>query len=46
MSRLQEVAEKQVAMDTIFNLTGVFEGLASMRIASVKNQVLQSQALK
>ena len=44
MSRLQEVAEKQVAMDTIFNLTGVFEGLASMRIASVKNQVLQSQA--
>jgi len=44
MSRLQEVAEKQVAMNTILNLTGVFEGLASMRIASVKNQVLQSQA--
>ncbi|HSX35664.1 MAG TPA: F0F1 ATP synthase subunit gamma [Patescibacteria group bacterium] len=44
MSRLQEVAEQQVAMDTIFNLTGVFEGLASMRIASVKNQVLESQA--
>ncbi len=43
MSRLQEVAEKQVAMDTILNLTGVFEGLASMRIASVKNQVLESQ---
>jgi F-type H+-transporting ATPase subunit gamma len=44
MSRLQEVAEKQVAMNTILNLTGVFEGLASMRIASVKNQVLESQA--
>ncbi len=43
MSRLQEVAERQVAMDTILNLTGVFEGLASMRIASVKNQVLESQ---
>jgi F-type H+-transporting ATPase subunit gamma len=44
MSRLQEVAEKQVAMNTILNLTGVFEGLASMRIAGVKNQVLESQA--
>ncbi|HKU18716.1 MAG TPA: F0F1 ATP synthase subunit gamma [Candidatus Saccharimonadales bacterium] len=43
MSRLQEVSEKQVAMNTILNLTGVFEGLASMRIASVKNQVLESQ---
>ncbi len=44
MSKLQEVGEQQVAMDTILNLTGVFEGLASMRIASVKNQVLESQA--
>jgi ATP synthase F1 gamma subunit len=43
MSRLQEVAERQVAMGTILNLTSVFEGLASMRIAQVKNQVLQSQ---
>ncbi len=43
MSRLQEVAEQQIAMGTILNLTGVFEGLASMRIASVKNQVLESQ---
>lgn len=43
MSRLQEVAEKQVAMGTILTLTGVFEGLASMRIAGVKNQVLESQ---
>lgn len=44
MSRLQEVADKQVAMNTILNLTGVFEGLASMRIAGVKNQVLESQS--
>lgn len=43
MSRLQEVADQRIAMDTIVNLTSVFEGLASMRIAQVKNQVLQSQ---
>lgn len=43
MSRLQEVTERQQAMDTIVNLTSVFEGLASMRIAQVKNQVLSSQ---
>ena len=43
MSRLQEVAERRTAMDTIVNLTSVFEGLASMRIAQVKNQVLASQ---
>jgi len=43
VSRLQDVAERQVAMNTIYNLTEVFEGLASMRIASVKNQVLESQ---
>lgn len=43
MSRLQEVAAQRVAMDTIVNLTGVFEGIASMRIAQTKNQVLQSQ---
>ncbi|HEX7964040.1 MAG TPA: F0F1 ATP synthase subunit gamma [Candidatus Saccharimonadales bacterium] len=43
MSRLQEVSERRAAMATIVNLTSVFEGLASMRIAQVKNQVLQSQ---
>ncbi|HSX29726.1 MAG TPA: F0F1 ATP synthase subunit gamma [Candidatus Saccharimonadales bacterium] len=43
MSKLQEVGEKQIAMNTILNLTGVFEGLASMRIAGVKTQVLESQ---
>ncbi|HEU4984702.1 MAG TPA: F0F1 ATP synthase subunit gamma [Nitrososphaera sp.] len=43
MSRLQEVAEQREAMDTIVNLTSVFEGLASMKIAQVKNQVLSSQ---
>jgi len=43
MSRLQEVSEQRLAMDTIVNLTSVFEGLASMKIAQVKNQVLSSQ---
>ncbi|HSW99903.1 MAG TPA: F0F1 ATP synthase subunit gamma [Patescibacteria group bacterium] len=43
MSRLQEVAESRAAMGTIVSLTSVFEGLASMRIAQVKNQVLESQ---
>lgn len=43
MSTLQDVALQRVAMDTIVNLTSVFEGIASMRIAQTKNQVLQSQ---
>jgi len=43
MSRLQEVALERIAMDTIVNLTSVFEGIASMRIAQTKNQVQQSQ---
>ncbi|HEX8763068.1 MAG TPA: F0F1 ATP synthase subunit gamma [Candidatus Saccharimonadales bacterium] len=43
MSRLQEVAAQRTAMDTIVNLTSVFEGIASMRISQTKNQVQQSQ---
>lgn len=43
MSRIQEVALQRAAMDTIVNLTSVFEGIASMRIAQTKNQVQQSQ---
>jgi len=43
MSRLQDVALQRTAMDTIVNLTSVFEGIASMRIAQTKNQVQQSQ---
>lgn len=43
MSRAGEVANQRVAMDTIVNLTSVFEGIASMRIAQTKTQVLQSQ---
>lgn len=43
MSRLQDVGAQRAAMDTIVNLTSVFEGIASMRIAQTKNQVQQSQ---
>src|SRR5438128_2378800 len=43
MSRLAEVATQRQAVNTIVNLTSVFEGLASMRIAQVKNQVQQSE---
>lgn len=43
MSQLQEVTNSRKAMSTIVDITNVFEGLASMRIAQVKSQVLQSQ---
>jgi len=43
MKRLVEVAEEQASMSSIVGLTGVFEGLASMRIAQIKNQVLSSE---
>jgi F-type H+-transporting ATPase subunit gamma len=43
MSQLQEVSLQRDATGTIMNLTSVFEGIASMRIAQTKNQVLQSQ---
>lgn len=43
MRRPQDVAVEQATMGTIVNLTSAFEGLASMRISQIKNQVLQSQ---
>ncbi len=43
MSKLSEVLDQRIAMETIVNLTSVFEGIASMRISQTKNQVLQSQ---
>jgi ATP synthase F1 gamma subunit len=43
MRRPQEVAVEEASMATIVNLTSAFEGLASMRIAQIKNQVLQAQ---
>lgn len=42
MKRPNEIARDEYAMGTLVELTGVFEGIASMRIAQIKNQVLQA----
>lgn len=43
MRRPQDIAVDEKTMGTIVMLTNAFEGLASMRIAQVRTQVLQSQ---
>ena len=43
MKRPSDIADEEVAMSTILNLTTAFEGLASMRISQIKNQVESSQ---
>lgn len=43
MRRPQEIAIEEASMQTIAGLTHVFEGLASMRIAQIKNSVLKAQ---
>jgi ATP synthase F1 gamma subunit len=43
MRKPQEVAEEERVMGTIVSLTGAFEGIASMRISQIKNQVLKSE---
>lgn len=42
MKSPNEIARDEVAMATLVELTSAFEGIASMRIAQIKNQVLQS----
>jgi ATP synthase F1 gamma subunit len=42
MKRPVEIAEQEQAMASIVELTSVFEGLASMRISQIKNQVLEA----
>ncbi len=42
MKRPNEIAREEVSMSTLVELTSVFEGIASMRISQIKNQVLQS----
>lgn len=42
MKRPNEIAREEMSMETLVELTSVFEGIASMRIAQIKNQVLQS----
>ncbi len=43
MSRPQEIQKVIHQVDTIVELTSVLEGIASMRISQIKNQVLQSK---
>lgn len=43
MRRPQEIAKEETTTAMIVNLTSAFEGLASMRISQIKDQVLQSQ---
>ncbi len=42
MRRLDEIANEEASMATLVELTSAFEGIASMRIAQIKNSVLQS----
>jgi len=44
MKRPQEIAQDEAAMGSMVELTSILEGIASMRIAQIKNQVFQSQA--
>jgi F-type H+-transporting ATPase subunit gamma len=42
MKRPNEIAKAEASMATLAELTGVFEGIASLRIAQTKSQVLES----
>lgn len=43
MKRPQELEKDLEQIDTIEEITGVFRGIASLRISQIKNQVMQSQ---
>jgi ATP synthase F1 gamma subunit len=43
MQQLSEIARERDAMGTMGKLSSAFEGIASMRISQIKDQVLQSQ---
>lgn len=42
MRRPSEIEKEEIAMGTLVELTSAFEGIASMKIAQIKNQVLQA----
>ena len=42
MRRPSDIEKDVIAMSALTELTSVFEGIASMRIAQIKNQVLQA----
>lgn len=43
MRQLNDIAHDRDSVNTIVGLTGAFEGIASMRIAQIKDQVQQSE---
>jgi len=43
MKKAQDLAKDVATMETMGELTSIFEGIASMKIARIKNQVLQSK---
>ena len=43
MRQLTEIAAERETMSTVLELTGAFEGIASMHISQIKDQVLSSQ---
>lgn len=43
MKRPQEIAQDEMLMGSMVQLTSIFEGIASMRISQIKDQVQQSQ---
>lgn len=42
MKHPNEIAREEAAMGTLVELTSVFEGIASMKISRIKNQVMHS----
>jgi ATP synthase F1 gamma subunit len=44
MRRAQDIAGEEQSMRTIMTLTSAFEGLSSMKIAQIKDQVVESQS--
>ena len=42
MSRAQDIERQAATMGTMVEISSIFEGIASMRIAQIKNQVLQA----
>ncbi len=42
MSKIKDIEQKQMGLKAIVDLTGIFEGVASMKISKIKNQVLQA----
>ncbi len=42
MSRLQELEKTKIGVEAMVEISSIFEGIASMKIAKVKNQVLQA----